>query len=311
MNHQFQLRDAIATLNREALAGEFVREVLRRLPRTEWRDVVAANPAWRSFGTVDLLLRDAHDQLERDPSRSRALTVFVLRHLLPVDVPDGLRPLYPRLVGIAWKEYANVCITLDRFKAAIRAAERAYRIFCEDPHLGLEAATATFIIAQAKNGLKDRQEALVLLARCEETFQTFGDAEHLLQVIMMRGLIKYECGEFHEALDEFLMARAEAARQRNQRDLAKTWQGLGACALKLERPSQAMEYLQEAILRFMQLGFDAEVDRTQWLLARAVKTLGDPERAISEYARAAEQCRTRGMTRMAKEIDEERAEVKL
>jgi hypothetical protein len=155
-------RSAVAALNREARTGAFVAGILRKLPRSAWKGVLAENPAWRGFGVTETLLLEAHEALDRDPSHARALTVFVLRYLLSQPFAPELQPLHRRLVGTAWKEFASTCYALKRYPQTLSAARRARLIFEKDAGLAVEAADAVFVMAQAYNELSQGAAALGL-----------------------------------------------------------------------------------------------------------------------------------------------------
>src|ERR1041384_1890661 len=98
--------NAIGTLNDEIRAGAFVIAIFRKLPAGDRLRILEENPAWLRYGTLDALLHQAHDELDRDPSQAHAITEWVIARVDTCPNPTGLETLSRRLRGRAGKEQA-------------------------------------------------------------------------------------------------------------------------------------------------------------------------------------------------------------
>ncbi len=301
---------AVRDLNREVRRGAYAMSVLRKLPPEDWESIFAATPQWRSFGVIEALTCEAHEALDRNPAAAHAITQLILRQLEALHVPPSLLVFLPRLKGSAWKEHASACFMLKDFAGAVSAAKHSYTIFAQDPTLAVERSRATFVIAQALNEQGHREEALRLLLDCERTCCVFDERTLLLAVMMQRAMIFFDANDVIGARDEFKRAHAEATRQRNPRELAAAEHGLGACALETGDVPEAIVYLKNALLRFMQLGKVTEANRSIWIMSLATSKLGDVASAVAELERARDEFSACGMTAVAQQVERDIATIK-
>lgn len=300
--------DAVTVLDREVRTGAYALGALRKLPLEDWEAVLMSTPAWRSFGVIDALLGEAHDALDRNPGEAHAITTLVHRLLPGIDTPPGLEVLRQRRASVAWKEHANACFMQQRYEAAEEAARRAQAICADEPSLTLECGLAMMVLAQAVNEQKKHVEACALLDECERLLRWLDERKPLLEVMVVRAIIKCDLGDYSgdysDARAAYLDAQAEAKRQGNARELAATTQGLGACALKSHDLPLAMTYLKSALLQFMSLGMHAEANRTIWILGLADGERGEIARAAAELESARDSFLAWGMDAFAQEINE-------
>jgi DNA-binding CsgD family transcriptional regulator len=78
---------------------------------------------------------------------------------------------------------------------------------------------------------------------------------------------------------------------------------VGALALAEDRPEDALEALRAALLRWRELGWPYETARTQVLMGRSLRDLGDEESAAVELGAAARSLAALGATPAAQEVD--------
>jgi DNA-binding CsgD family transcriptional regulator len=76
----------------------------------------------------------------------------------------------------------------------------------------------------------------------------------------------------------------------------------GALAIAEGRPKDALEALRPAVHRWRELGWPYETARTQVLVGRALRGLGDEESAVAELGAAARALAALGATPAAQEV---------
>jgi tetratricopeptide (TPR) repeat protein len=285
----------VTFLNQENAATAPVVGLLLERPIAEWRQIARECARQFTFGVLDHLLDVSHEDLDRNASRSLALSRLVVRYSRRIHVPDSASLLVPFLQGRAWKEYGNALYTMGYFPDAYRAASRAVKIFGRESALLVERTAALMLQGMTAHRLERTAEATSILRECSATFLRLGEERRSLQVAIMEAALLYDANEVAAARGAFLVARATAERLGEQRELARVLNNLGQCDVRLGDVDAATRHLRAALDLFEQEGMTAERQRVFWILARIQREHGRIQDAVAQFLQVRRELVSRGM----------------
>jgi tetratricopeptide (TPR) repeat protein len=249
-----------------------------------------------SYSTLLYLLEAAHDDLDRDASRSLALTEYVLRHARHAWLPhQDRRFLRALLIGRAWKEHGNALCVAGKLRGAVIAARRAERALSHHELLVAERTSARFLQAKLKHQQGDDDSVRALLAECRQVFETLGDAQRAMHVANMEAVILVRAGAYEEAWNILQGAQSTAKRLHDERELGRICNNLGQCAIHLGRVKDSIVFLRTARSLFEKHDMLAERSRIFWGYARLLIQLGELDCAVEQLRKIRQEFLERGM----------------
>jgi tetratricopeptide (TPR) repeat protein len=275
--------------------GEAQATGILAMPAAERSAFMEREPAARAIGTLEALLFIAHEELDRDPSVSLQLTTLVLRHLEAVEVPPGAEAFRTLFEASAWKEHAHALRATGSPRQALDAVLRAVAAVGVDPLYSLQRADAELLEAYIRHELDDTTAALPLLARCVAVFNRHNDGRRYLRARSMEAALQYELRQYKAAEAGFLAMKDEAERMGDRAELARLYNNLGHCSLKLEKYDAASRWLVRALTLLEELNMDGERQRAMWGLASLLARQGRSGEAAESLARVRADFMSRGM----------------
>jgi tetratricopeptide (TPR) repeat protein len=105
-------------------------------------------------------------------------------------------------------------------------------------------------------------EANAILAECRQVFREYGDMTRSLQAGMAQGSSLYEASRYEDARQLYLELLTESTAEGDIESQAGFHNNLGYCETRLSNYVSANIHFSEAVARFTDLGFTAEVART-------------------------------------------------
>jgi len=281
-----------ATARRE---GEAQASRLLAMHPIERSVLMEREPSSRGIGTLEALLFLAHEELDRDPSIALQLTTLVLRYLDAVEVPPGAEAFRTLFHASAWKEHAHALRATGAPRDALQAVLRSVAAVGRDPLYTLQRADAELLEAYIRHELDDTAAALPLLARCVAVYSRHNDVKRYLRARSMEAVLQYELRQYKAAEAGFLAMKEEAERQGDREELARIYNNLGHCSLKLEKYDAAARWLVRALSLLEELGMDGERQRAMWGLASLLSREGRNSEAADGLSRVRADFISRGM----------------
>jgi len=263
-HHQQQLTDLSQRIAREdEEAKEMLNEHLDTPLRFLKSDIVAKK-RYHTGGVVRLLSRASAEARETNLLHALNLAdvAIVIAEALPVDFYPA-KGVY-HLQGLAWKERANACRYLNRYKDAYDAcdhAERAYRrLLVHD----LELAVMQYVRGTILWKQQRLEEALPIARACAETFSNLRDHGRWVNARLLEGSILVD-SHMPEAAREIFLALSKdaeamqdaATRARIENDLANAYLGMGDLG-------SASEHFIIALQLYESLGIATEITHVRW-----------------------------------------------
>ncbi len=196
----------------------------------------------------------------------------------------------PAAAGLACKEKGALLRILGEYDAAEASFEQAVG-FGHDP----QPAQALLSVARGRTD-----------AACAAVRRALGeprDPIHRSQLLPGAIAVLIAGGDIATArpLVAELVAIGEAFESSSLSAMARD--AVGALALAEDRPDDALPALRAALLRWRELGWPYETARTQVLMGRALRGLGDEESAVTELRDAGRALAALGAGSEAQEVD--------
>jgi len=272
------VRSPFAILNVHARLGEEALPVFDASPAEAWDDVLTNHPSWQAIGVFGALLDRAHEELDRAPARSLAISAFVLKHV--DSLPADPLVLLVQVRGNARKEYGNALWMRKRYQEALAAADEAVTILETHPVLVVDRAAALLLRAQTLHALRRDTAAVLALDECIQTFATHSDGYRYVLALELRAFIHFDQGAYAPARETLLLAFREADHLGLDQEVARINNNLGQCALLLGELDDARASLLKALVTFTQHAMDVEAQRAVWGMATVAAKVGDVTPAL-------------------------------
>jgi tetratricopeptide (TPR) repeat protein len=259
-------REFIATASRlereRESAGDVVDRILRETPVDEWPRL-AEVPEFRNNAALEQMSEQVRRRLHRKPTE--ALAIANLSASIAESLPPSQYPpvILAQLRANAWKDRASTLRYLARYDEAIEAADRGEETLASFAGLAHDRAIVRMVkgIVYFQTGRLD--EAATVLAECRQIFGAYNDEQRLLQAGIMQACVLYEKSQYVEASQLFSEMIRQALALHDLESQARIHNNLGYCATHLGNFVQANIHFSEAIAKFTDLGFTAEVPRTK------------------------------------------------
>lgn len=283
----FRLTDvarASAWLRAEEEAGDLYGKQLLAIPTARWRSEMDADPNFRRYGTLRLVIDAIHEQLYYYPLDARERAAVVVRYIARVEVPAiEFRVM---LGGLAWKEYSKALRFAHEYPAAIQAAKRSRRIFSSIPSLACEAAKAHLCEALVYREQGHRDRVIEIALSCASVFRDFEDAEAYMNARMTQAMVLSDAHRPKEAMDIFSETAAEAEQRGDKYTLAICVHNCADCARAMGDLASARALDRRALVLFEELGTKAFTPKIRWTEAMALVAESRVSTAILELRRA-------------------------
>jgi tetratricopeptide (TPR) repeat protein len=245
------------------------------------------NPAWRTFGMVQLLCDAAREELVRSPKRSLHVAQ------LAAAIADALPDTYPAVLHAqgaaeAWKSVSNAHRFQSRYEAALQALDIADRRVAGIVVLAYDRAVLALARAITLREIGRTTEALLLLDGAREVFNDHRDLKQLAQCDLATGLIQQRAGNFAAARQAFMRVIPSARDAGDLHTMAAAYNNLGRAAAEHGDIHAAVDALAQARAIFRELDMPTEIARVTWTIGMAQLAAGryEPAIAILRDARA-------------------------
>ncbi len=243
-------------------AADVVARHLRETPAEEWPSL-ADLPALRNNAALEQMSDEVRKRLHRRPTE--ALTIAQLSTAVAALIPDGL---YPPLVlaqvrANAWKDRASALRYLARYDEALDAASIG------EEHLAPFAAVEhdRAIVRMVKGMVLFQSgrfdEAGPILAECRRVFAEHHDHRRHVHSGIAEASVLYETSRYADASRVYAAVLDDAVATGDIESQARLHNNLGYCMTHLGDYDRANIHFSEAIAKFTDLGFKAEVPRTE------------------------------------------------
>ena len=278
-NREREFSSTAACLERERdSSSDVVSRYLRDTPPEEWPRL-AEMPDLRNNAALEQMSDEVRRRLHRKPREALAIAN------LSASIAESLSPSqYPTVVlaqlrATAWKDRASTLRYLARYDEAIEAADRGEEALAPFASLEFDRAIVRLVKGMILAQQERFDEAHAILSDCRRVFRGFGDTTKYVQAGRAEANVLYRASRHSDArllLNELLRDAIDAEDVESQ---AGIHNNLGYCATHLGDFTAANIHFSEAVAKFTDLGFTAEVPRTERgaglvLIARGQTTNG-------------------------------------
>jgi tetratricopeptide (TPR) repeat protein len=262
-NREDEFTSTAARLERERnTSPDVVARYLRDTPVEEWPRL-AEMPELRNNAALEQMSEEVRRRLHRKPREALAianLTASIAESLHPSQYPAVV---LAQLKANAWKDRASTLRYLARYDEAIEAADRGEEALASFASLEHDRAIVRLVKGMALAQLERFDEAHAILSECRRVFRDHSDTKRSIQAGRAQANTLYHASrhtESHDLLHELLQEAIDAGDVESQ---AGIHNNLGYCSVHLEDFVAANIHFSEAVAKFTDLGFTAEVPRTE------------------------------------------------
>jgi tetratricopeptide (TPR) repeat protein len=242
-------------------SSDVVARYLRDTPPEEWSRL-AEMPDLRNNAALEQMSEEVRRRLHRKPREALAianLSASIAESLAPSQYPSVM---LAQLRGTAWKDRASTLRYLARYDEALEAADRGEEAVA--PFATLEFDRA--IIRLVKGMILAQQErfeaAHAILSECRQLFRQYGETKPYVQAGMAEANMLYKENHHSDSARLLQDLLHDAISAEDLESQARIHNNLGHCATHLGDFSGANVHFSEAVAKFTDLGFVAEVPRT-------------------------------------------------
>ncbi|HEX7678667.1 MAG TPA: hypothetical protein VF713_11130 [Thermoanaerobaculia bacterium] len=263
-NREDEFTTTAARLGRERDASSDIAvRYLRDTPAEEWARL-AEMPELRNNAALEQMSDEVRKRLHRKPREALAIAN------LSASIAESLPPSqYPPVVlaqirANAWKDRASTLRYLARYDEAIEAAERGEESLSSFASLEHDRAIVRLVKGMTLAQLEKFDEAHAILSECRSVFRGHDDIRRYVQAGLAEANMLYKSTRHAEAarlLEDLLRDSIDAQDLESQ---ARIHNNLGHCATNLGDFAGAKIHFAEAVAGFTDLGFTAEVPRTEF-----------------------------------------------
>jgi tetratricopeptide (TPR) repeat protein len=236
-------------------------------------------PDLRNNAALEQMSEEVRRRLHRKPREALAianLSASIAESLAPSQYPSVV---LAQLRGTAWKDRASTLRYLARYDEALEAAERGEEAVAPFASLEHDRAIIRLVKGMILAQQERFEEAHAILSEARQVFREYGDTKRYLQTGRAQASALYQESRHAEAHDLLLELLRDAAAAGDTESQAGIHNNLGYCSTHLGDFVAANIHFSEAVAKFTDLGFTAEVPRTErgaglTLIARGQVTSG-------------------------------------
>jgi tetratricopeptide (TPR) repeat protein len=262
-NREGEFVSMAAKLERERdESPDVVARYLRDTPPEEWSRL-AEMPDLRNNAALEQMSEEVRRRLHRNPREALAianLSASIAESLAPSQYPSVV---LAQLRGTAWKDRASTLRYLARYDEALEAANRGEEAVATFASLEHDRAIVRLVKGMILAQQERFEEAHAILSECRQVFREYGDMKRYVQAGRAQASSLYQESrhvEAHDLLQELLREATIAGDLESQAGIQSN---LGYCATHLGDFVAANIHFSEAVAKFTDLGFTAEVPRTE------------------------------------------------
>lgn len=268
-------------LEQAAIDGARYGPLLLEEDPATWRQTMRGDSRYRSFGTLEYLLRVARDKFVTAPTDSHEITATVVDFVdAVVDAPSRVH--HTQLRGLAWKEHGNACQLVGKLREALAAARRAVEVYGQSPALVFDQTKARLVVAKVLREMGETDEPMEIARSCIVTFRDFGDVGAMNMARMFEGGVLFSLKQFAQALALFTDVMEEAERSGDRVTLAQCLHCAANCARELGMLAAAHDLYPRALSHFEELNVQDDANCVRWGYALCLAAEGKVSAATSE-----------------------------
>ena len=243
----------------------------------EFDDAPAARFVWADLpgrtefhtgGVVRLLCKKANGMCERDPRYALALADVAIAIAAILGGENYPSTALHDWRGEAWKERANALHHLGQFRDALNALDQAEAEYDHVYHSGMGHVAVLYVRAAVLYEQEDYGSAERLIGLSVAAALHLGAVDRFMRARHLLGQIHFTKGEIKAAAALFGSILRYGEGISSPVWIARESLTLGNCYLELGALQESRNHLQAGLGQFTALGFDTEVTRTQWAIAR-------------------------------------------
>jgi len=240
-------------------SSDVVARYLRDTPTDEWSRL-AEMPDLRNNAALEQMSEEVRRRLDRNSPD--ALGIANIATSISESLPPSAYPaiVLAQLRSTAWRDRANALRYAARYEEAMLSIERAESILQQFGSLTYDRAVIQLVKGMILAQMTRFDEAHAVLSQCREVFREHHDMRRFQQAALVEANALYEATRYAEArhvYEDLLRNAIDVELQ------ARIHNNLGYCATQLGDYVPANIHFSDAIAKFTDLGFTAEVPRTQ------------------------------------------------
>jgi tetratricopeptide (TPR) repeat protein len=243
-------------------AGDTVAQHLRTTPAAEWPRL-ADLPSLHNNAALEQLGEQVRKRIDCD--NIAALTIATLATAIADALPAVLYPpiVVAQIRATAWRDHANAMCYLARYEGALESIERAESILAPFAAVAFDRAVTRLVKAMILAQTERFEEAETMIADCRTVFLDSGDQKQYRNALLVQANTLYQAARYEEAQKIYTDLLLTAAASRDLESQARLHNNLGYCLTHLGDYVRAKLHFSDAVAAFTDLGFKAEVPRTQ------------------------------------------------
>lgn len=243
-------------------AGDSVAQHLRTTPIYEWPRL-AELPSLQNNAALEQLSEEVRKRIDRD--NVAALAIATLATAIADALPAALYPaiVLAQIRATAWRDRANVMCYLARYEEALESIERGESILEPFAAVAYDRAVTRLVKAMILAQTEHLEEAETIIAECRTIFLDCGDQKQYRNALLVQANTLYQAARYEEAQKIYTDLLQTAAASRDLESQARLHNNLGYCLTHLGDYVKAKLHFSDAVAAFTDLGFKAEVPRTQ------------------------------------------------
>ena len=254
---------AAARIEREREnAANIVERQLQRTPIAEWPSL-AESPALRNNAALEQMSEEVRKRIERKPVEALAIANVATSIAESLPANSYPPPVMAQIRSTALRDRANALRYLGRLDEAYDSIETAEARLGEFAGAAHDRAIVWFVKAMILGQMDLFDEAEQVITGAGVVFADVNDSSRFLQAGLVHGNLLGRQERYEEARQIFGDLLSVATLSRDVEAQARLHNNLGYCATNLEDYAAANVHFAESIAKFTDLGFAAEVARTE------------------------------------------------
>jgi tetratricopeptide (TPR) repeat protein len=249
-------------------------------PAAWWPQRLRQSGGGFAAGMVKELLERARPMLGSSPANALQITALAIEIGNALDVTEYPSDYVIKLRAQACRDHAYVLSFMGRYPEALELAERSRRLFDQVPLPEYDLARLALVKALILRSIDRSDEALTLIHAAADTFLRFGDRTRHVVAQMTAASTLYTRGSIEEALTIWKSIE-DAGTPTDELSAVRLAHNIALCYSDLERPAEALPYLQRCVAEYEMLGVQTERTRSRWILGHALSACGRPQDAVS------------------------------